>query len=318
MRIILGIIFALIASPVNAIVVIGEAKSYELAKQQAFKQAIDYEVGVIVDTERFAVDSELVHNQILTYSAGYILDYKVISHSESNNTHTVKMDVTVASSKLKDYLLSRNEYRGEFSGDILKTQIEFYKNGLIDKDRLLNNTLKYFPTEAFNIEIEGYSVSVDPNRKFYLEVQYVISWDQKFLMAFKELLSLFDVEDKSYGFVEFGRKDILYFHDQVFMKHIANRMTRTDFVEINMNNLRGHSILNTCVQNILYDPQIGWNSRLAMYSKRGTGFSIFADKVIHSFVVVPITSTIYDSLQDVTQMSLRVTTNNDCPQLQHR
>ena len=50
MKTILAIVFALIAFPAHAIIVTGEANSFEAAKHQAFKKAIDYEVGVIVDT----------------------------------------------------------------------------------------------------------------------------------------------------------------------------------------------------------------------------------------------------------------------------
>jgi len=312
MRIILGIIFALIASPVNAIVVIGEAKSYELAKQQAFKQAIDYEVGVIVDTERFAVDSELVHNQILTYSAGYILDYKVISHSESNNTHTVKMDVTVASSKLKNFLLSHAQYTGKFNGENIRAQIDYYQKGLVDGDKLVANTLKYFPSQAINIIMTEYAVTLDERRNFYLEIPYQISWDQEYLSALVELLSAFSSDQPSRNYVDID-KQRLYFYDTMFMNQLHNRMTRLDFVEITLTNMRGETLLNSCVRNILYDPMRGWNGNLALYSKTDNSFRIHNRKVINNYVVVPISSEIYNALESANQIELQVTSNKDCP-----
>lgn len=312
MRTILGIVFALVAFPVNAIVVTGEANSYELAQEQAFKQAIDHEVGVIVDTERFAVDSELVHNQILTYSAGYILDYKIISYRENNGVHTVTMDVTVASSRLKNFLLSRASYEGKFLGDNIKTQIRYYQQGLLDGDKLLVNTLKYFPHEAFNVDMREYSVIVDENRKVYLEIPYVITWDKEYLDALKELFSVFASPDPQRNYVQFddGR---FYFYDRVFMQHILKRMERTEFVQIKLNNMRGEPLINKCVQNIRYNPMIGWDGRLTMYGRRDNGITIYEEKIIQNYIVVPIDAAIHDSLQDVSQIHLTIASNKDCP-----
>ena len=313
MKTILAIVFALIAFPAHAIIVTGEANSFEAAKHQAFKKAIDYEVGVIVDTERVTYDRELLKNQILTYSAGYILDYKVISQSKTNGVYTIELDVTVASSKLKNFLLSHAKYEGKFLGENLKMQIDYYQKGLIDGDKLVINTLKYFPSEAININMDGYAVKIDENRNFYLEIPYVITWDKEYLTALKELLSLVNSPDWQKNRVQFDN-EVFYFYDRVFMQHLYNRMTRTDFVQITMTNIRNDMLINSCVRNILYDPEINvWNARLSMYARRDNGITIYENKTVHNYIVVPIDREIQESLNDTTQIQLRIASIKDCP-----
>lgn len=314
MKAILAIVFALLAFPAHAIVVTGEANSFEEAKHQAFKKAIDYEVGVIVDTERVTYDRELIHNQILTYSGGYVLDYKLVSHFyvRDQNIHRVKLDVTVASSKLKNFLLSHAQYTGKFNGDTVRTQIDYYRKGLVDGDKLLINTLKYFPNQALNITMIDYAVVIDENRKIYLEIPYRLSWDQEFLDAFVELLYVFASDQPSRHYVDIDRQR-LYFYDRVFMNHIYNSLTRLDFVEITLTNLRGDTLINSCVQNILYDPERGWNGNLALYSRSERNFKIHSKKVIDSYITVPITKEIYDTLQDINQIKLEISPSKDCP-----
>lgn len=313
MKTILAVVFALLAFPAHAIVVTGEANSFEDAKHQAFKKAIDHEIGVIVDTERVTYDRELILNQILTYSGGYVLDYKLISHFHvrDKNLHVVKLDVTVASSKLKNFLLSHAQYTGKFNGENIRTQIDYYQKGLVDGDKLVANTLKYFPSQAINITMTEYNVVLDENRNFYIEIPYQISWDQEYLSALVELLSAFSSNQPSRNYVDIDRQR-LYFHDAVFMNQLHNRMTRLDFVEITLTNLRGDILLNSCVQNILYDPMRGWNGNLALYSKTDNSFRIHNRKVINNYVVVPISSEIYNALESANQIELQVTSNKDC------
>lgn len=314
MKTILTVVFALLAFPAHAIVVTGEANSFEEAKHQAFKKAIDYEVGVIVDTERVTYNQELLQNQILSYSGGYILDYKVLSHIyiREEGLHKVQLDAVVATSKLKNFLLSHARYDGKFNGDNVRTQIDYYSKGLVDGDKLVINTLKYFPNQAMNVTVLEYGVKVDENRNFYLEVSYRLTWDQEYLDALVELLSVFATQQPSRSYVEIDG-NFLYFYDQVFMNHLYNRMTRLDFVEITLTNLRGDSLINKCVQNILYDPSRGWNGNLALYSRNDRSFKIHSRKVIVNYVMIPISKEIYNSLDDVSQIRLEISSNKDCP-----
>lgn len=312
MRTILGLVFILMASPVDAIVVTGEASSFELAQQQAFKKAIDHEVGIIIDTERFAVDKELVHNQILSYSAGYITDYTIISQSETNGVWKVEMDVTVASSILKNFILSQAESIGQFDGTNIKMQIDMYRKQQADGDKLVKNTLKYFPTEAMHIEASEYKIVLDANRNIYLEIPYTLSWNQSYLDALYELLSLFAVEEKTSIYFDFDHGDRLYFNDRVLLTHIKNRMRRADFVTLKINSLLNEPLLNTCVQSILYRQGVGWDGRSTMYGHKGDGIAVY-DRVVQNYISVPISSDIYNVLDGMSQIELSVSTATDCP-----
>jgi len=314
MRTILGVVFILVAFPVQALVVTGEASSFELAQQQAFKKAIDYEVGLIVDTERSTSDRELTHNQILTYSAGYIKDYTLISHqiSEPEGVHTVTMDVTVASSVLKNFLLSKSDNVQQFNGRNIKTQIDYYRRSLVDGDRLVNNTLKYFPTDAINVDVSEYSIVLDGYRNMHLEIPYTLFWKPEYLNALHELLSLFAISQTSDLYFKFSDDDILYFNDRKLINLITSHMSNSDFIEITITSLHNKPLLNTCVQNIFYRKGIGWDSRSLLYRSKSNGVAIY-DRGVENYISVPISEEIYNMLDDMSQIQLRVTSSKNCP-----
>lgn len=312
MRTILGVVFILVAFPVHALVVTGEASSFELAQQQAFKKAIDHEIGIIIDTERFVVDRELTHNQILSYSAGYITDYTIISQEETNGIWKLEMDVTVASSVLKNFLLSKSDNIQQFNGKNIKTQIDYYRRSLIDGDRLVNNTLKYFPTDAIRVDANEYSIVLDSNRNMYLQIPYTLSWKPEYLNALHELLSLFAIPQKSNLYFNFGDNDILYFDDQQLIKLITNHMSNADFIEITITSLHTTTLLNTCVQNIFYKSGVGWDSRSLLYRSKNNGVKVY-DRWVENYISVPISSEIYTKLDDMSQIQLRVSSSKTCP-----
>ena len=192
MRLVLAVLLILTSPFALAITVEGEGSSLQQALNNAFKVAIDNEVGVILDTERHSKNGEIVHNQILSYSAGYITSYTILHHIHirDRNIHQVNVDVTVASSKLKNFLLSANHNPLAFNVDNIKAQIRLYKEGYVDGQKLLENTLKYFPREAFNVQTHDFNVVADYHNpsKHYLHVPYTITWDQKYLVALQELL----------------------------------------------------------------------------------------------------------------------------------
>lgn len=314
MKTILGVVFVLIAFPVQALVVTGEASSFELAQQQAFKKAIDYEVGLIVDTERSTSDRELTHNQILTYSAGYIKDYTLIAHqiSEPEGVHTVTMDVTVASSALKNFLLSRSDNIQKFNGRNIKTQIDYYRRSLVDGDRLVNNTLKYFPTDAILVDAQEYAIEVDGYRNLSIKIPYTLSWKPEYIEALHELLSLFAIDGESDLYFKFNKDDILYFHDRNLINLVNSHMSNADFIALTISSLHGTPLLNTCVQNIFYRNGVGWDSRSLLYRAKSNGVAVY-DRSVENYISVPISEEIYNMLDDISQIEIKVVSSKDCP-----
>ena len=93
MRLVLAVLLILTSPLALAIQVEGEGSSLEQALNNAFKVAIDNEVGVILDTERHLRNGKIVHNQILSYSAGIHYSYTILHHISfrDRNIHQVML-----------------------------------------------------------------------------------------------------------------------------------------------------------------------------------------------------------------------------------
>ncbi len=317
MRLVLAVLFILTSPAAYAMQVEGEGPTLEIALNNAFKVAIDNEVGVILDTERHLQNGEIVHNQILSYSAGYIKTYQIKHHIyiAELNLHKVIVNVSVASSKLKNFLLSRNHNPLSFNVDNIKAQIRLYKEGYVDGQKLLDNTLKYFPKEAINVTTHDFNIVADyhnPN-KHYLHVPFTVSWDQKYLVALQELLTLFEGDQGGRVYVSFGDERV-YITDQMLFTKLRKVFGRSDFVLLTINSLHNNTAINTCVQSIRYTPGKSWDSKRALYTYTGGGLSFKHDKEVTSFLMFPINEQDLQEFQGLTKLTLSVSSTKNCPE----
>ena len=320
MRLVLAVLLILTSPLALAIQVQGEGSSFEEAKQSAFKVAIDQEVGVILDTERHLKNGKIVHNQILSYSAGYIISSSLIHHViiRDRNLHQVTFDVTVASSLLKDFVLSSNHNTKSFNIDDIKAQTQSSKETHKDGMDLLDSTLKFFPNKAFNIEMHDFSVIVnyhDP-RKFHLHVPYTLSWNQKYLVALQEALTLFKADRAFPTFVQFN-DEVIFITDSILMRNL-NKTFRGDgnreFILLSINSLHDTISINSCVQNIKAKLDEPYKRTKSLYSHPGRGIKFMTDRSVDSFILFDLEEKDLERISGSTELTLTVVAAENCPE----
>jgi hypothetical protein len=310
------LLLLLISSPVYAIVVTGEGFTFEDAKQQAFKKAVEKEVGVIVDSERIVVEQDLISNQILTYSGGYVTSYTLIEHYPIGELQYVKLDVTVASSKLKDFILLQPHEILDFDGSQFKEIISSYKQQAIDADALVDNFLKYYPHEAFLITADEYVVMTDPYRNSYIEIPYTIQWNDEFLYALEEISGLVGSRDPVLKVpkIVLKNRSVYYFYDKITFGNINKAFDNTEYIRITVINSINETLLNTCVQSIKYSGITGasLDRYSVMYSNSGYDLIIKGNKQVSNIARIDLTDDLVNLIDNQVKIKLSVISIDLC------
>jgi hypothetical protein len=96
-------------------------QTFEEAKLNGFRTAIEYKLGTIVISEREQRNFTMVKNNIQTYSAGYVDSFKILSNVSSENNVTLLMEVNVSESKLRDFLLTEPSNTHQFDSHCFNT-----------------------------------------------------------------------------------------------------------------------------------------------------------------------------------------------------
>lgn len=178
----------------------GTGASLEEAKQSAFREAVQIRVGTLVLSERESNQYEILKDQILVHSAGYVDDYKVINSHTENKIVTATVDVLVADSKLTNHILSSGKSSKLIDGARHEAQYSTFMRERQTGDKILDNVLKGYPMNAYKIKQEKHMVSIDSNRNLVLSVPYELSWNFSFIQSLNEVLGL--LEDGSNGFLK--------------------------------------------------------------------------------------------------------------------
>lgn len=137
----------------DGISVIGEGKTFDEAKKNAFQKAIEQEVGVVLVTNTKIQNNKIAKDEILSHSAGYVQDYKVINTEKINDTYFVTMEVYVESSAIAKRVMGlMQDNRYEFDGQKLQDVITSHNEKQKSADALLNSILSDYPVSAYYIE----------------------------------------------------------------------------------------------------------------------------------------------------------------------
>ena len=241
----------------------GEGSSFQEAKQQAFVRAIEIQVGVIILSERESNKYDLIKNDILAYSSGYVDDFKIVSQHSLNGVTTLTVDVKVASSKIADRLLGSGKSSKTLEGERLSTQYNSYLNNKSKGDALLGTILNDFPQRAFYIKQDPHQLKVDVNRNGVLIVPFEMGWNYNYIVSLGEALAL--LHDGSNGLFEqspgnviimakdpkdlfFGKKTHYQFNDMTFIRNIRAAFTLENAarIKIEIKDVYNRTVFSEC------------------------------------------------------------------------
>lgn len=165
------------------------AASAAQARAEGFKLAVSQAIGTLVVTESEVKNHQLVRNEIVQYSSGYIQDFKILTETQVGSMTRIVMDVWVTESKIADRLLNVSKADGVIEGEKSAAQYRSNLNQMQSGDRMLEMVLNDFPSRAFDIRV-GKSVVTMPARGIQIQIPIHISWNEAYINSLSEVLGV--------------------------------------------------------------------------------------------------------------------------------
>jgi len=166
------------------------AANFEQARESGFTLAIQEALGTFITAERVIKFDEVIRNEIITYSGGYIQDFKIIKETRDILTTTLVMDVWVSESRIAHRLLNTSSNKGELDGRKIEAQLSTIVKDKADAFKLLDIVLQDFPSRAFELDIKNTNFQTLRKGTLIVEIPLEIRWSQKYLDSLKEALIL--------------------------------------------------------------------------------------------------------------------------------
>jgi hypothetical protein len=221
---------------------VGVGNTYEEAKHNSFREAIQYTIGVAISSERETHNNQLLRDDILAYSSAYVDEYKIISQEQTNGKVRLVVDVKLSSLRLSDRILSKGKDSKQFDGDKHQTQHKSFTENKQNGDRLVDSILNDYPYHAYDIKQGKYVIQMDNRRNLSITIPYELSWNKNYLNSLSDALKLVEDNDGSWFSKPPHRvrvkATIFYFNDVIVLHKIINALGGDDEVRIKLE-LRG-------------------------------------------------------------------------------
>lgn len=175
--------------------VTGTGSSYDLAKQNGFRQAIERYAGVVIVSNSELQNDKLVKDEILNYSSGYVDNYTIVNQYQVNRTYFMVMDVWVLSSKISQRILSTTSSTA-INGNLFAERNKTFLEARAQSDALILTTLERYPHNAFNVTVFNTNFGIDASRQIFVNINYQVHWNQHWLAALNETLMITNPDEK--------------------------------------------------------------------------------------------------------------------------
>jgi hypothetical protein len=174
----------------NYIRTTGVGNTYEEAKHNAFKEAIEYQVGVVIASERESYNEKLIKNEILAYSSAFVDEYKIISQQNIGNKIQVVVDVKLSLLRISDRILSKGKDSKNIDGSKHDNQYKSFLENKQNGDRILASVLNDYPRRAYDIKQSNYVVKIDTYRNLTLTIPYTLSWNPNYIASLNDAIKI--------------------------------------------------------------------------------------------------------------------------------
>ena len=295
------------------------APTFEQAKQEGFRLAVEHAVGSMILSETEVKSGRISRDDIITYSSGFVDQFE-IAHKESvDGGVIVNMKVWVAHSSIANRLLNQSSQDGRVEGERAATQISTITQSRRDGDRVLGAVLHDFPSKAFDIKLDKTKVVYTSQRTGQLYVGFYISWNREYLNSLSEALRAINQRTQCGEFshrshclgsyqVEvavpgFSRNTRAYFDDPVTERMFKDQVWgKRPGIILELKDFDGNQVLKQCYPNF-YNI---WN-----YISFGTGSNVKvagdSTKWMDTYIDLPGIP-----VERVDRVEITVVTGNEC------
>jgi hypothetical protein len=177
------------------IVTTGSGSTFEQAKHDAVNRAIEYRSGTLILGDKKLTNFNLVKNEIFAYNSGYIENFKILSHNQTQNGHQVRAEVWVSDSKLASRILPSKTPNITVNGHVIALSQNSFLERQHKADLLVRKALETYPNKAYDISVTETKLYIDQNRNSQIDLKFSVKLNKNFLAVLTETLG--NVHDKN-------------------------------------------------------------------------------------------------------------------------
>lgn len=260
-------------------------RTFEQARQNAFRLAVEEAAGFAILSESELINSKLTRDEIITYSSAFVEKYKIVNRIDSGNSVNLVVDVWVAESAIANRLLAKNASENTINGGQLGTQVETLLDERSRGDALLNAVLRDYPKRALTAKLSTPKIYMDANRSAVVAIPWQVQWADEYIVSLNETLKTVAIPPKFWCLENCSQivssVNGYAFDDSRKYNMVHNRVAGSEAtLKIEIKNIHGQTVLTHC------RPISIVNSSL--YMANGQNISIVPNKYLYNQEVLTL------------------------------
>ena len=191
---------ALVPSPIGIVLTVGQwimsdrkqvyyiqvqapGASFEQARQNAFRLAVEQAVGTLILSETESRNARLHRDEITTYASGFVDRFEILRSETTATGYTVTMDVWVGRSQIAQRLMNDSATTAAIDGNRLATQADTLRHERSQGDRVMAAVLADFPRRAFDVKLDKTQVNFTQSRQLQIAIPVTIKWNKDYVQS---------------------------------------------------------------------------------------------------------------------------------------
>lgn len=158
------------------------------ARTNAFQLAVEHVVGQLILSEQEVSNNQVVRNDIIQYSSGYVSRYDVKMKEAAGNDQILIIDVYVKQSKIADRLVNHSTDKTRIDSKNLSVQVRTLVEQTRTGDRVLKTILNDYPSKAFSVSNKDVYMERGQHRGLVMVVPVRLTWNRQYVESLGEAL----------------------------------------------------------------------------------------------------------------------------------
>ena len=160
------------------VIATGIGKDSDSALKNALRAAIEQAVGTLVDSETLANNDEVVNDQILSYSAGFVESHKVVGEpKKADGLVTIKIAAQVRRTNLVEKLKAASIHTKEVDGESLFGEAITKMEQTQSAAEIIAKAFVGFPGNILEVKTHGKPKYDEQAKKMTIEIEIKINTD---------------------------------------------------------------------------------------------------------------------------------------------
>jgi hypothetical protein len=225
---------------------VGEGETKDQALDNAFKNAVSKASGVVLSSENEARNDTLVKNDLLSYSSGFIVSYKVVKEQSTAGGYQVEIAAKVASNKIANRVLGRSTGQAEVGdkGRQIYAQASTVLRERSAGDALLKSLVADYPHNSFVVKVASLDLGIDQDRNTIVTIPMSIKWAPGYIDALTDTVKYVSPDTcsafrKCENSVKFSMMKSYVLSDNQQYNLIEHNFVNRLYIEMTIKNIHG-------------------------------------------------------------------------------